>query len=410
MGQLANAHSIEDLRQLARRRLPRGVFDFFDGGAEDEITLRANRSGFERLCLRPRTLVDVQQPDLSTTVLGGPASMPVVIAPTGAIGAGWPQADLAIARVAARVGIPYTLSTTATSSIEDIARHAGGRLWFQLYVLQDKEFTRGLVQRAGRAGYEGLVVTLDLAAGGKRERDLRNRFTVPLRVNWKTLADFVSHPSWLMQMMRHGQPVFANLAGFQGAVDPRASIAAKVGQSLDASFSWEDLQALRDSWRGKLLVKGVVRGDDADRLAAMGVDAIWVSNHGGRQLDGGICSIAALPTVVSAVRGRASVLLDSGVRRGVDVLKALALGAQAVGIGRATLYGAAANGERGAERAVQILKDELRRAMQLCGAPRVHDIDGRLLQEPVTNDAAGGGWHSCRVDGDVGLNETRTRI
>jgi isopentenyl diphosphate isomerase/L-lactate dehydrogenase-like FMN-dependent dehydrogenase len=382
MSRLAQVHSIEDLRQLARRRLPRGVFDFFDGGAEDEVTLRANRSGFERLRLRPRTLMDVQQPDPSTSILGAPATMPLVIAPTGAIGAGWPQADLAIARVAARIGIPYTLSTTATSSIEDIAREAGGRLWFQLYVLRDKEFTRGLIHRAETAGYEGLVVTLDLATGGKRERDLRNRFTVPLRASWQTLTDFASRPGWCWQMMRHGQPVFANLAGFGGAMDPRASIAAKVGQSLDASFSWEDLQALRDTWRGKLLVKGVVRGDDADRLATMGVDAIWVSNHGGRQLDGGISSIAALPEVVSAVRGRVPVLLDSGVRRGVDFVKALALGAQAVAIGRATLYGAAASGEPGAERAVQILSDELRRAMQLCGTPRIHDIDGRLLQEP----------------------------
>ncbi|MBO9513172.1 MAG: alpha-hydroxy-acid oxidizing protein [Variovorax sp.] len=380
MDRLRHAHSIEDLRELARRRLPRGVFDFFDGGAEDEVTLRANRGGFERLRLRPRTLVDVQQPDPSTSILGAPAALPIVIAPTGAIGAGWPQADLAIARVAARAGIPYTLSTTATSSIEDIAREAGGRLWFQLYVLRDKAFTSGLIRRAEGAGYEGLVVTLDLAAGGKRERDLRNRFTVPLRPHWRTLADFARHPGWCWRMLRHGQPVFANLAGFAGAVDPRASIAAKVGQSLDASFGWDDLRALRDAWRGKLLVKGVVRGDDASRLAAMGVDAIWVSNHGGRQLDGAIASIDALPDVASAVRGRVPVLLDSGVRRGVDVVKALALGAQAVAIGRATLYGAAAHGEAGADRAIQILGDELRRAMQLCGTPRIQDIDARLLQ------------------------------
>ncbi|MDB5856643.1 MAG: alpha-hydroxy-acid oxidizing protein [Ramlibacter sp.] len=380
MSALQNAHSIEDLRLLARRRLPRGVFDFFDGGAEDETTLRANRQGFERIRLKPHLLVDVHAPDLSTTFAGGPAAAPIVIAPTGAIGAGWPQADLAIARVAARLGIPYTLSTTATSSIEDIARHAGGRLWFQLYVLRDKAFGAKLVQRAAAAGYEALVVTLDLATGGKRERDLRNGFTVPLRPTWRTVQDFATHPSWCWQMLRNGQPRFENLLGFDGSTDPRASIAAKVGQSLDASFGWDDLQRLRDAWAGKLLVKGVARGEDADRLAGLGIDGLWVSNHGGRQLDGAIASADALPEVVQAARGRVPVLVDSGVRRGVDIVRALALGAQAVAIGRATLYGAAAGGEAGAERAVDILTDELRRAMQLCGTPRVRDIDARLVQ------------------------------
>ena len=379
MNGLQHAHSIEDLRLLARRRLPRGVFDFFDGGAEDETTLRANRDGFERIRLKPHLLVDVQAPDPSTTIVGAAAAAPIVIAPTGAIGAGWPQADLAIARVAARMGIPYTLSTTATSSIEDVARHAGGRLWFQLYVLRDKAFGAQLVKRAAVAGYEALVVTLDLATGGKRERDLRNGFTVPLRPTWRTVRDFASHPSWCWQMLRSGQPRFENLLGFEGSSDPRASIAAKVGQSLDASFGWDDLQRLRDAWAGKLLVKGVARGEDAARLASLGVDGIWVSNHGGRQLDGAIASADALPEVVQAVRGRVPVLMDSGVRRGVDIVKALALGAQAVAVGRATLYGAAAGGEAGAERALAILTDELRRAMQLCGTPRVRDIDARLL-------------------------------
>lgn len=381
---LLAACSIEDLRQLARRRLPRGVFDFFDGGADDEITLRANREGFDRLRLRPRVLVDVQQPDLSTTIAGATAAAPLVIAPTGAIGAGWPGADVAIARVAARLGIPYTLSTTATSSIEQVAA-VGGRRWFQLYVLRDSAFTQGLLQRAHGAGYEALVVTLDLATGGQRERDLRNRFTVPLRPHWRTLRDFASHPGWCLQMLRHGQPRFQNLVGFEGSSDPRASIAAKVGQGLDAAFDWDALQRLRDRWPGRFMVKGISRGDDADRLAALGVDAIWVSNHGGRQLDGAVASVDALPEVVAAVRGRVPVLLDSGVRRGTDVLKALALGAQAVAIGRATLYGAAAAGEAGAERALQILRDELRRAMQLSGTPRIADVDASLLQTH-------GGW------------------
>jgi (S)-mandelate dehydrogenase len=382
MSGLQHAHSIEDLRCLARRRLPRGVFDFFDGGAEDETTLRANRAGFERLRLRPRLLVDVQQPDLSTTIVGGPAAAPLVIAPTGAIGAGWPGADVAIARAAARLGIPYTLSTTATSSIEEVAKQAGGRLWFQLYVLRDQAFTESLLQRAHAAGYEALVVTLDLATGGKRERDLRNRFTVPLRPNWQTIRDFASRPGWCLQVLRHGQPRFENLWGFEGNADPRASIAAKVGASLDASFDWDALQRLRARWPGRFLVKGVARGEDAARLASLGVDGIWVSNHGGRQLDGAVASADILPEVVDAVGARVPVLVDSGVRRGVDVVKALAVGAQAAAVGRATLYGAAAAGEAGAERALQILTEELQRAMQLCGTPRVRDIDRQLLQFP----------------------------
>ncbi|QHE88698.1 alpha-hydroxy acid oxidase [Hydrogenophaga sp. BPS33] len=375
---LLHASSIEDLRRLAQARLPRGVFDFFDGGADDEITLRANRAGFERLRLRPHVLVDVQQPDLRTTLVGAPSAAPLVIAPTGAIGAGWPGADVAIARVAARLGIPYTLSTMATSSIEEVAA-VGGRLWFQLYVLRDQVFTQRLLQRAQQVGFEALVVTLDLATGGKRERDLRNRFTVPLRPNVRTALDFARHPGWCWQMLRHGQPRFKNMAGFDGDTDPRASIAIKVGQALDASFGWDALARLRERWPGRFMVKGVSRGDDAARLAAMGVDAIWVSNHGGRQLDGAVAAVDALPEVVAAVQGRCAVLLDSGVRRGTDIVKALALGAQAVAIGRATLYGAAAGGEAGAERALQILTEELRRALQLCGTPRIPDIGRELL-------------------------------
>jgi (S)-mandelate dehydrogenase len=243
------------------------------------------------------------------------------------------------------------------------------------------------VQRAAAAGYEGLVVTVDLAVGGKRERDLRNRFTVPLRPNWTSARDFATHPGWCWQMLRHGQPRFENLNGFEGATDPRAAIAAKVAQNLDASFDWAALQRLRDAWSGKLLVKGVARGEDAERLASLGVDAVWVSNHGGRQLDGAIASCDALPEVAQAIGGRVPVLIDSGVRRGVDILKSVALGAQAVAVGRATLYGAAAAGEAGAERALAILTEELRRAMQLCGTPRVADIGPELLQMPMERRA-----------------------
>ncbi len=381
MMDLARVQSVEDLRQMAMRRLPRGVFDFFEGGAEDEVTLSSNRAAFERIRLRPHVLVDVQHPDLSTRILGEPAAAPIVIAPTGAAGLGWPQADLAIARVAARAGIPFTLSTAATSSIEEVAREAAGRLWFQLYVLKDKALTDRLVARADVAGYEALVVTLDMPTGGKRERDLRNGFTVPLKPSWRMARDFVTHPAWCWQMLRHGQPRFENLTGSHESRGPGATIAARAAKALDGSFDWSALQRLRDQWPRKLVVKGVSRAEDAIRLATLGVQCVWVSNHGGRQLDGTIASADALADIVEAVEGKVPVLVDSGVRRGTDILKAVALGAQAVAVGRATLYGAAAAGEPGAERALAILKDELSRAMQLCGTPRVRDIQAQLLHQ-----------------------------
>jgi (S)-mandelate dehydrogenase len=380
MSPIDQAHSIEELRRRARRRLPRGVFDFFDGGADDETTLLANRQAFDSIRLRPHVLRNVQQPDLSTQILGLPAAAPIVIAPTGATGIGWPDADIAIARAAARLGIPYALSTAATASIENVATLAGGRLWFQLYILRDFAFTLGLLERAASADYEALVVTLDMATGGKRERDIRNGFTVPLVPRLRTALDFAAHPAWCLQMLRHGQPSFENLRGFGGASHGGMSIAARAGQNLDASFDWDALQRIRDKWPRKLLVKGVSRAEDAVRLAAMGLDGIWVSNHGGRQLDGSIASADALPEVVGAVSGRIPVLVDSGVRRGADIVKAIALGAQAVAIGRATLYGVAAAGEAGAQRAVTILTDELRRAMQLCGTPTIPEINSGLLQ------------------------------
>jgi (S)-mandelate dehydrogenase len=235
MSTLDHACSIEDLRRLARQRLPRGVFDFFDGGAEDELTLADNRAAFERVRLKPKVLVDVSSPDPSTTIFGRRLALPLVIAPTGAIGAGWPHADVAIARAAAKFDIPYTLSTTATSTIEEIAR-VGGRRWFQLYVLRDAACTERLIARAEAADYEGLVVTLDLATGGKRERDLHNRFAMPLRPGVRDIVDYAAHPRWWFRLLGEGLPRFANLAGFQGHIDTRASIAALVGRnSMPAS-------------------------------------------------------------------------------------------------------------------------------------------------------------------------------
>ncbi|HKQ27498.1 MAG TPA: alpha-hydroxy acid oxidase [Burkholderiales bacterium] len=373
------AISVEDLRRAARARLPRSVFEFFDGGAEDEITLRANRDAFERVRLVPRVLVDVASVDTSVRILGSHSKLPIAIAPTGAVGFGWPGGDVAIAKAAADFGIPYTLSTTATASIERIAREAPGRLWFQAYVLKGREFTFRLIERARDSGYEALMITVDLPVGGKRERDNRNHFAIPFRFTSRNLRDFASRPGWALGMLSSGTPVMENLVGFTPQASSASAIASSVGRNYDPAFDWRALESIRRAWPRKLILKGIVRADDAERAIGAGCDGIVVSNHGGRQLDGGLATLDALPAVVKQTRGRIPVLVDGGVRRGVDVLKAIALGAHAVMIGRATLYGACAAGEAGARRALEIVQSELVRSMQLCGAAHVGAIGADLL-------------------------------
>jgi isopentenyl diphosphate isomerase/L-lactate dehydrogenase-like FMN-dependent dehydrogenase len=359
--------SIEDFRQAARRRLPTAIFDFIDGGAEDELTLRDNRHAFERVRVLPRVLNDVSAPQIAGTLWGAPVKAPLVVAPMGSCMLAWPQADIAIARAALAHGIPYTLSTMSTTSIERMARAVQGTLWFQLYVLKDQDFNLQLIDRAQAHGYGALVVTVDLQAGGKREKDYRNGILIPLRPSWRLLRDGLTHPAWAWQLMRGGLPQFENVAGYGGMADNGLPIAARVGQSLDDAFNWEKLARMRDRWQGPLLVKGVEHPADAKRLVAMGVDGIWISNHGGRQLDGALATADALPLVAQAVPDT-PLIIDSGVRRGVDLFKARAMGATGVAVGRAALYGAAVAGEAGAFRALQILIDELKLSMKLSGA------------------------------------------
>ncbi|SFP44962.1 (S)-mandelate dehydrogenase [Variovorax sp. PDC80] len=376
----AACYSIADLRTLARRRLPRAVFDFFDGGAEDERTLAGNGRAFERWQLAPRVLVDVADASSACSLLGAPAGMPAAIAPTGAAGFGWRGADLALARAAARMGLPYTLSSSATTAIETIAEQAPGRLWFQAYVLRNRDFFWQLVDRAREAGYEALVITVDLPVGGKRERDFRNHFSIPFRFTSRNVLDFASRPRWALDMLLRGLPAMENLRGLETAATSAGAIASSVGRSYDPAFDWARLAEVRERWPRKLIVKGVSRADDATRLAAMGVDAIVVSNHGGRQLDGAVPSLQALPEVLQGVAGRCPVLVDGGIRRGADIAKALALGAHGVLLGRATLFGAVAAGDAGAQRALDILHDELLRTMRLCGAPGVAQLSADLLR------------------------------
>ena len=376
---LEQAINIEDLRVMAKRRLPRAIFDFFDGGAEDETTLRDNRAAFERVRLLPKVLVNVAQVDTQVEILGKPSSLPMAIAPTGGISAGRFGAELMLARAAKAAGIPFTMATPSAFSIERVAQEVGGRLWYQLYCVRNIEFRNKLVARAKDAGFEAVLVTVDLAVSGKRERDPRNVFHTPYSPNWRNSRDVIFKAAWALDMLRNGLPGMANLEGYPFSTPAGTDIVTAVGREIDAGLDWEYIKRLRDQWPGKLLLKGVERADDAERAVSVGCDGVVVSNHGGRQLDGASATLDALPAISRAVGTKLTVLLDGGVRRGVDILKARALGAQAVLTGRATLFGAMAGGEPGARRALEILSTELVRAMQLCGVASAKQIGPDLL-------------------------------
>lgn len=378
MGALARKVSVDDFRTLARRRLPKSIFEFVDGGAGQELTLRANRADFERIRLLPRVLTDVSRPDLTTSLWSQTFTTPLVISPMGSCALVWPQADIAIARAATARGIPYTLSTMSTTSIERMARAVQGPLWFQLYVLREFDFNRELVRRAEEFGYSTLVVTVDLQAGGKREKDLRNGISIPLRPSPRHLWEGMLHPGWSLRLLRGGLPQFENVRGYLGDTSAGLTIAARVGGNLHAGFDWDDFRRIRDWWKGRLLVKGVLHPADAAGLVAAGADGIWVSNHGGRQLDSAISSIDALPAIRQAVAAEVPILIDSGIRTGMDVIKARARGAAASAIGRAALFGAAA-GEAGVAKVLDILLDDIANGLKLAGTPAFSQIGPDLL-------------------------------
>jgi (S)-mandelate dehydrogenase len=378
---LVRARNIADLRLLARRRLPRAIFDFIDGGSEDEVTLRENQDAFRRVRFAPKTLVDVSSITTKIELLGQTSQLPIIVGPTGASGFVWPNGDLALAHAAAKSGIPFALSTSASVSIEEIAAATQGRRWFQCYIFKQRDFTMRLIGRAEKADYDALIVTVDFPVGGNRERDRTNDFAVPFRYTPRNVMDFATHAAWATTMLRYGMPALRNLDGFTGSNDA-ATVASSVGRNYDASFDWDSLKLIRDRWPRKLIVKGIVRQDDAERIVAIGADAVVVSNHGGRQLDGGVATLDALPEVAASVKQRITVMVDGGIRRGSDVVKALALGADAVLLGRSTLYGLSAGGEIGAQTALEIIRSEMVRTMQLCGVAEVKDIGAEILFHP----------------------------
>ena len=379
------AHNIEELRGIARWRTPNFAFEYVEGGAEDEVTLSRNRSVFDDIALLPRTLIDVGQRSQRIELFGKPSASPFVIGPTGFNGMLTHEGDLALARAAAQAGIPFALSNVSTVPMEEIVRQAGeqagGRVWMQLYVYRTREFARKVAERADQAGFEALVVTTDSAIFGNREWDRRN-FRGLLQLNLRNTVDVAFHPRWLFDVMiPHGVPRLKNLGDLlPPGQDSAKGAAAAIGRELDPSISWEDIRWLRGIWPRTLIIKGISTVEDAVLAAEHGADGIVLSNHGGRQLDGAVSTMEILPEVAARVGDKLTILIDGGFRRGSDIVKAVLLGADAVCLGRATLYGLAAGGEAGATHAISILKTEIDRVLGLLGFPDINKMDPRCLR------------------------------
>ncbi len=372
--------NIADLRAKARQRLPKVVFDFIDGGAQDERTLEANCRDLEKLVLSPRVMVDVAQRDLSVDVFGQKLAFPMILSPVGLTGLASPKGELDAAKAAEEAGIGYCLSTNASTSIEEIASATRRPFWFQLYVMKDRELTQALMERAKAAGCSALVMTVDLAAHGRRERDARNGFSVPPKISVADAFNALMHPGWLYRTLTGPRLTFAN---YKTAADEGfLQLSQHIANQFDPSITWADIQWAKDVWGGPLVIKGILRPDDARRAIDHGADGISVSNHGGRQLDGVPSAIAALPRVVDAADGRVPVFMDGGIRRGADILRARALGATACLVGRAFVYALAALGPAGAARAIEILHGEFDNTMALMGLTSVADINPSVLDSP----------------------------
>ncbi|MDP9138068.1 MAG: alpha-hydroxy-acid oxidizing protein, partial [Pseudomonadota bacterium] len=374
------AYSVAAIRELARTALPRAVFDFADGGAEDEHTLRRNERAFSEVELLPRPLRGAGERDLSLSLFGKPLRMPLIAGPTGLAGLLWPDGERCTARAASSAGIAYCLSHGSVCTLEELAACATSPRWMQVFIYKDRGFTRELAQRAARCGYDALVLTVDNQLLGNRERDIRNGFAIPPRFGPAGLAAMARKGGWLWRMRRElGRVTFGNYARPGEPAAGIATLAGRMASLLDPALSWHDVEELRRTWTGPLVLKGILHPEEATAAVERGVDGLIVSNHGGRQLDGAPASLAALPAVVAAVGGRIPVLIDGGVRRGVDVVKALALGATACLIGRPHLWGLAVAGEAGVAHVLELYRREMDRVMGLCGLSRLADIGRDLV-------------------------------
>lgn len=378
---LRAAANVDDLRAIARRRLPGGVFDYVDGGAEDEITYRRNQTDLARWEFVPSVLRDVTSVDTSTTLLGRPAPLPLVLAPTGFTRIVHPPGELAAARAAARKNIPYALSTLSTRSIEEVAGVSEGRKWFQVYVWKDRGLVKNMIERAGESGYEALCITVDLAVPGRRERDVRRGFTLPPQLGWEMLLQGMARPSWTWRFLRSEPITFANVTGLRDYDGSTAvQLSDLVNEQFDASLSWADIEWLRALWSGPVIIKGIQSAADARLAAEHGADAIAVSNHGGRQLDYAPTPANLMEEIAEAAGDSLEIIFDGGVRRGADIVKACALGARAVMVGRPYLYGLGAGGERGVEWVIDFFADGMARSMALAGVRSLEEVNRGLVR------------------------------
>ncbi len=376
---MKNVTCIEDLRTLARRRVPRAFFDYADSGSYNEETLRANRADLEAIKLRQRVLVDVSQRSLATTIIGQKVSAPIALAPIGLCGMQRGNGEILSAQAALDAGIPFTLSTMSICSIEDVAEATRKPFWFQLYVIRDRGFSKDILARATQAKCNALVLTVDLQVLGQRHRDIKNGMTVPPEIRIRNIIDIAGKPAWAWGILTGKRKTFGNLAGHVKGMDNVNELAQWTAQQFDPALNWKDVEWIKKIWPGKLILKGILDVDDAKTAVKLGADAIVVSNHGGRQLDGAPSSISALPAIAQAVGSDTEVLFDGGIRTGSDIMRALGLGARACLIGRAYIYGLGAGGKPGVAKAIDILKKEFDVAMALTGTNRIADIGGHVL-------------------------------
>ena len=380
MTDLTRLTTISDLRNLARRRVPKMFYDYVESGSWSESTLRANTSDFESIKFRQRVAVDISNRNTSVDIFGVRSKMPCAIAPVGLLGMQHADGEIIASMVAEDFGIPFTLSTMSICSIEDVARHARVPFWFQLYVMKDHSFSRKLIERAKAAGCSALMLTIDLQILGQRHKDIKNGLSTPPKLTVKNILNLMEHPKWCLNMFKTPRKTFRNIVGHVDGISDISKLSAWVSEQFDPKLSWEDVARIRDWWGGKFIIKGIMEPEDASEAIKIGADAIVVSNHGGRQLDETSSSISMLSAIVSEVGGRASVWMDGGIRSGQDILKAIALGAENTLVGRSFCYGIGAHGAEGGKKALNILHQELDMTMALCGHRDIRKVDRSILK------------------------------
>ena len=380
MDNLSNLTSIEELRTLAKKRVPKMFYDYVESGSWTESTLHDNTNDFQKIKFRQRVAVDISNRKTSVDILGKSSTMPCAIAPMGLLGMQYADGEIIAAKVAEDFGIPFTLSTMSICSIEDVARNAKEPFWFQLYVMKDHSFSKKLIERAKIAGCSALMLTIDLQILGQRHKDIKNGLSTPPKLTVRNILNFLKYPNWCWNMLGTSRRSFRNILGHVEGVSDISKLSAWVSEQFDPKLSWADVARIRDWWGGKFIIKGIMEPEDAVEAFKIGADAIIVSNHGGRQLDGASSSIAMLPTIVNEVGKNGSVWMDGGVRSGQDILKAVALGAEATLLGRSFCHGIGAFGSQGAMKALKIMHKELDTTMALCGKRDIEDVDNSILR------------------------------